>query len=558
MNQNVNPVTAAIIILISLGMISLIFWARGESLRAGGPDQIQLDRAGNIHIHVADKLYKLDRQLNLLNEYDLPELGIHDLVGDFAFFADGGMLVRLGKYEPGLVESIMRYFRVADTKQPVAKHNNEGLYRCQLNIKECVPFGSNNLDFDSAFHLSIDTHADTVYLSDTGRHKLRKYSAQGKELAVQHNGYKFPNQIMLQDNQLLVADTNHHAIQVAETGDDKFGRIIATHSILNDALGGNTWTYSFAKVAGNWWVNNMAGSMSHGAVAMYSGDWRFIKTIALPADADPIDFAVLDNRVLISDLSNIRIYQLDQQGNLIDGDLPDAISLKLTHLQNRRIHYNNLTYSAIGLFILFLLGGFAVAIRQARSTEEGRAVTPSQRIHININDPDIRWVPVNKQKMRLLKFGLLLPLLLIPIIPFMFMTSDEAPVVMPLVAAILLASLAPLLTYKLLAVGLGAKGDLLVIKKSAREFASAKGKNIYYSDTHILIDDVYIPFSRQQLLFDTESVIKEIMPLLRDATFVQGGQMMNMILKRQKPWRIAAMFVFALVIGAMLLSDMYQ
>jgi hypothetical protein len=291
---------------------------------------------------------------------------------------------------------------------------------------------------------------------------------------------------------------------------------------------------------------------------MYSDDWRFIKSIALPPGADPIDFAVLDNRVLISDLSNIRIYQLNHQGDLTGGELPGAMTLKLTELQNRRVFYNNLTYFAAGVFVIFLLSGFAVAIYRVRSAEEGRAVTPSQRIHININDPSIRWIPVNRQKMRLLKFGLLLPLLLVPVIPFMFLNSGEVPVLLPIVASILIIILAPLLTFKLFAIGLGTKGDLLVIKKSAREFAAAKDKNIFYSDTHILIDDVYIPFNRQQLLFDTESVIKEIMPLLRDATYVQGGQMMNMILKRQKPWHIAAMFVFAVVIVAMLLSDMYQ
>ncbi|HEY5601474.1 MAG TPA: hypothetical protein VIM41_00030 [Gammaproteobacteria bacterium] len=558
MNQNVNPITATIIILIALCMISMIVWARGESLRAGGPDQIQLDPAGNIHIHVADRLYQLSPGLELLNDYDLPELGIHDLVGDFAFFSNGDMLVRLGKYEPGLLESILRFFRVAENKPPVAKHNNEGLYRCKPSIKECVPFGSNNLDFDSAFHLSIDTGTDTVYLSDTGRHKLRKFDKQGKELAVQHQGYKFPNQIMLQGGQLLVADTNHHAIQAAETSDDHFGKITATHSILNAALGGNTWTYSFARVSGNWWVNNMAASMSHGTVAMYDAGWRFIKTVELPADADPIDFAVLDDKVLITDLHNIRIYLLDHQGGLTGGKLPAEISGKLTQLQHRRAHFNNLTYFAIGLFIVFLAGGFAAAIYQARSAKEPGALTPAQRIHININDPNIKWIAFNKQKMRLLKFGLLLPLLLIPVVLFMLLTSDAVPVATPVIASLFIVVLAPFLVRNLFAMGLGTKDDLLVIKKSGKEFAASKGNNIFYSDTHILIDDVYIPFSRQQLLFDTEAVIKEIMPLLRDATFVQGGQMMNMILKRRKPWRIAAMFVFAAIVIALLLSDVYQ
>lgn len=558
MNQNVNPVTATIIILIALLMISMIFWTRDESLRVGGPDQIQRDSKGNIHLHVADKLYKLSPNKDLLAEYDLPELGIYDLVGDFAFFSDGDMLVRLGRYQPGLFESIRRYLRITETKPPVAQHEQEGLYRCKLDIKQCIPFGSGKVDFDSAFHLSIDTRTDTVYLSDTGRHKLRKFSAQGNELAVQGKGYKFPNQIMLLDDKLLVADTNHHAIQVAETGDESFGQIIDTHSTLGGTDGGKTWVYSFAQVVDNWWINNMAPTMSHGTVGIYDNNWHYISTIELPADADPIDFAVLNDRVLISDLDNIRIYQLDYQGKLMGDTLPQAITLKLAQLQESREHYVRLSYLAIGLFVAFLAIGFVVAIRQARNAEEPHAVTPAEKIRININDPAIKWVPMNQQKKRLLKFAMLLPLLLITVLPVMFLTKDQVPATVPIVAIIFMMALIPFVTYGLFSIGLGTLGDMLVIKKSARQFAAAKDENIFYSDSHILIDEVYIPFNRQQLLFETEAVVKNIMPLLRNATYVKNGQMINMILKRQKPWRIVAMFVFALVFVALLLGDMYQ
>ena len=168
------------------------------------------------------------------------------------------------------------------------------------------------------------------------------------------------------------------------------------------------------------------------------------------------------------------------------------------------------------------------------------------------------WIEINKQKRRILKFATLFPLLLLPVIPFMLVERDSEIAIMPIVLTVLVIALAPILTFKLFSLGIGTLGDVLVIKKSNKEYAAGKGKNIFYSDTHILIGKIYIPFNRQQLLFDTEQVIKEVMPLLRDATYVQSGQMMNMMLKRHKPTSIIMVSLLAVLVVALMLGGVYQ
>jgi len=366
MNQEVHPTTAFVVIAIAACLLSFIFWARGEALNVGGPDQLQYDEQGNVFIHVADTLFKFSSDFTLLGKYELSQIGVYDLVGDFAFFSNGDILIRRGKYKPGFVESIRRYLRAPETKEPVATIEGEGLFRCNLESKQCSPFASNNLDFDSAFHLSIDLATDTVYLSDTDRHKLRKFDKEGNQLAVQHSGYKFPNQNMLFDGTLLIADTNHHAVQMADISDERFGEIIKTFAVGHRSLGVKNWTYAFARVGDTWWVNNMDNTMSYGAVAIYDEQWNFIEAVNLPGDADPIDFAVLKDRVLITDLGNMRIYQLDYQGNLLDTPLPGELSVKLDVLLESQQSYRKLTIFAIALFIAFLVAGFTVAIVQSR------------------------------------------------------------------------------------------------------------------------------------------------------------------------------------------------
>ncbi|MGD8567326.1 MAG: hypothetical protein PVJ39_04525 [Gammaproteobacteria bacterium] len=558
MNQNVNPVTAVTVILVAILLISLIFWARQAALMVGGPDQMQVDPEGNVVIHVADTLYKVSPDLELMGEIDLPSMGVHNLVGDFAFFANGDLLIRRGNYEPGFIQSLVRYARLPDPEEPVAKKDDKGLYRCQLANGECSRFGTGDLDFDGAFHLSIDRATDTVYLADTGRHILRKFDHGGKELAVQKHGYRFPNQLQIHDNELLVADTNHHAVQIAQTGDENFGEIITTHRVSDDALGDDSWTYSFAKVGNHWWVNNMGHTMSHGTVAIYDNQWQFQQAINLPASADPIDIAVFRNRVWISDLSNIGIYQLDFDGRLLDTPLPQTIARQLATLKENQGFYQHVNYAMVGLFVLFLVAGFTLAITQARGQPDPAHPSSAEHartdaVHVNINDPAIEWIGFNQQKKRLLKLAMAAPLLLVAIVPFMFTKIDGMEDILMIVVLVLAMATGPLLTRRIFAMGIGTLGDTLILKKSDNSFAAARGKNIFYSDNNILIGDIYVPFNQQQMLFDTQQVVEKVMPLLREATYVKPGQMINMIIKRQKPATIVVIgaFVLAAVILAM-------
>ncbi len=516
MNQNVKPLTAFLIVLTGICLISLIFWVRGESLNVGGPDQMQFDPDGNIVIHISDKLYRLTPSLELQDSYDLDEMGVYDLVGDFAFFSNGDMLIRKGKYDPGLLESISRYLRMTDTKAPVAKYDNEGLYRCSQGLKICSPFGRNQLDFDSAFHLSIDIKTDTVYVSDTSRHKLRKFDVQGNELAASEKGYKFPNQNSLQNDKLLVADTNHHAIQIVETDTENFGEILRSHSILNPTLKENIWPYSFAKIGVHWWVNNLNTSMSNGTIVIYDENWQFVKTVKLPTDADPFDFAVLGEQVLITDLNNNRIYQLDYQGQLISNSLPQEITEKLEQLRKSRLFYIYLSYIAVGLFAVFLIAGFTIAFIQNRKESEKPVL--SAPIIIGVNDPEIKWVAANKQKVQLLKLIMLVPLFVILIA---WMEQHEGVFKISLFLAMLVIIIALLLAYQLFSKKVGTLGDTLIIKKYNGEYAAGREESIFFSDAQLLIGSIPMSFNWQRQFFNTEQIIKEVMPLLSNATYVQ-------------------------------------
>ena len=253
------------------------------------------------------------------------------------------------------------------SKEPVSKHLGEGLFRCQLDTSDCVPFGTPGVDFDSAFHISIDWATDTVYIADTSRHMLRKYDSEGKELAYQKRGYKFPNQISFFNNTLYVADTNHHSVRIANASTEKYGEIIETFYVGNSGVSGKTWTYSFAKVGEQWWINNMGHNMANGAVAIYNDEWAYQQTLKLPSDADPIDLAVFKDRVWITDLSNNRIYFYNQKGQKINNALPRVIEEKLINNLQKKKGYERWIKYGIGAFVVLFIAGLTVGVRQARN-----------------------------------------------------------------------------------------------------------------------------------------------------------------------------------------------
>ena len=553
MRQDVHPITAFLVISIAICLISMIVWARGEALRVGGPDQIQQDPQGNVYLHVSGSLYQFSSRFELLQEIQLEKLGVSDLVGDFAFFSNGDMLVRRGRYEPGVFESILRYMRVSDRHEPVAQHEGDGLYRCRLTSMECTPFGGQSVDFDSAFHLSIDVDSNTVYLSDTGRHKLRKFDAEGRELSVQSKGFKFPNQNMLYQDKLLVADTNHHAIQEVATSDDNFGAIINTRVVRNPELGAKSWTYSFARVDDHWWVNNMGANMKHGAVAVFDEQWQYQYEIQLPAGADPIDFGVFEDRVLVTDLDNVAIYQLDKTGQVLQTPLPKAMDEKLAALIKSRAGYYQLAHTGIALFVLFLVTGLVAAVYQGRSRQEASLqLSPQERAFVP-DDPNIQWIDKNKTKVRLFKLALYLPIpIMLAVLAMLLASRESLPADTPyLELGVLCAffSITPVILKKVLFVDLGVLGDLLVIKKG-NEYAAGTGKNIFYSDHHILVGKLFIPLNQQNMIFDTQQVIQKVMPLLQGASYVKPGEMTNMILRRLSLATVLMFIaVFALVLG---------
>jgi len=362
-NAEIKPLHAIVVIAIALVLIYLYIWANGKWLEVGGPNQMRLDAEGNLYIHIAERLFRLDKNEASVKQYRLSDYGVYDMVGDFDFFANGDILLRKGHYDPGLVEGVQMYRRVIDQSDPRPTNPDEGLFRCQLDSRICSRFGQ--LDFNAAFHVLVDREYGDVYVSDTNRSAVRKYNSEGVEQSVDIDSFWFPNHSMLWNGYLLVADTNHHLIKALFTQNDDALKLFKAYPVAPAQFGSKNWVFSFARVADTWWVNNMGMDMVYGLVGIFDDDFHFKKMVNLPQDADPNDMLVFKQLVYITDLANNRIYQLDLDGNLQNSNLPESIRDYLADLDSQRMIYKAIKYLAVALFVIFFLSGVWIGLRQS-------------------------------------------------------------------------------------------------------------------------------------------------------------------------------------------------
>lgn len=359
MNSDVHPLVVALV--LALTAIAIAIWMAGSDMVAsvGGPAELKADRNGHVYVQIQNSLVEHDANGAYVATHDLQDLGVDVFLGSFAFFSNGDILLRRGPDPRSTWDNIRAFQRQTNKMSLRPETEDSGLFRCNLDTLECTRFA--RIDFKSAFGIFIDWQTDDVYFTDTSRHVLRKYSSSGIELAGPIAGFKFPNQAMMYDGQLLVANTNHHVIQALDpkdffaSGNAKSINVIP--AAATDAQ--QRWPSHFARVGSEWWVNNMQTGMNYGGLYIFDDEWTYQRKAELPRDADPISLLAVGDEVWVSDWYGDRVHRLNANGNALpDLDSPGLETILATSRAERR-NYHLLSYSGIALF-LAVLGALAI------------------------------------------------------------------------------------------------------------------------------------------------------------------------------------------------------
>lgn len=552
MDKNVNPWVATIILGVFGALIVVAFWANGEAAGIDEPSHMHRDPSGNLYILVHNLLLQHAAEGEFTRTHDLSELGVESMVGDFAFFSNGDVLIRRGKYDPGMLRGWAIFMRQANTRAAVTESEQEGMFRCNLESATCVRFGHDALDFNETFHAYIDWRNDDVYIADTSRHVVRKFDHTGAPRGGKHDGLWFPNDVELFDDGLYVANTNHHRIDVLDASASRFGALLQSFDVVSTEaqLGRNIWPAYFARVGDRWWVNLMGNNMAKGNIVAFNSAWKFEQHIHLPGRVEPGAMLALANRVLVSDAKHDRIFQVGFDGKARDDFNSDGLRDVVGTLASQRAEFTRIYVGALVVFGLGFLLGVAVAVMQAeKASNTGPSnveVMPPQVIE---DDPSITWLTRRRSTYALhVVAGGLGPITGISLLLVLLINgqslSDTAPLV-PFAVAIMSMGFAILAMRK---ARVGVRGEQLVLRSHRGLIIAGSGAQIRHTDFFIAIGDEAVALGHAtQRIFNETEFENLVRPKLTNAIQITAGQMQMLMLRRWHPhsWLLGALLLMA-------------
>lgn len=361
MNSDVHPVVAALVIMLTVVALGVWMWGSGEAARIGGPAELRTNPDGHLFVQVRNQLIEHDSNGTYLRTHNLGDLGVELFLGSFAFFSNGDILLRRGPDPRTFFDNVRAFQRKTNQQSLVPITPDTGLYRCDLDTKACVLFGDTPIDFKAAHGIYVDWGTDEVYISDTTRHLVRKYSVAGEELADPVGRFKFPNQLLMFNKRLFIADTNHHVIRIVDARSTSFGNDLSRKDVVprKASTAGQTWPSHFARVGDEWWVNNMRNGMNDGGIYVFDENWRFLRRAVLPSNADPISLIAFRGEVLVSDWNNDKVHRLSVTGAPLGAFDSAGLNDVVAAAQEARRRYDVYKFGGVALFAL-VLGGLIV------------------------------------------------------------------------------------------------------------------------------------------------------------------------------------------------------
>jgi len=564
MNSDVHPAVAAFVLIATVLAIALWTWGSGVAASYGGPAELATGLDGHHFVQIQNHLVEHDAEGKYLETHDLRKLDVELFLGGYAFFSDGDILLRRGEDPRTFLDNFRAYKRETNSNSIVPAHPGSGLSRCNLETLACEFFGASGIDFKAAYSVFIDWPTDEVYISDTTRHLLRKYSSEGVELASPVGGFKFPNQLRLHEGQLLVVDTNNHVIRALESESSAFADLIDSKDVVPGAarLAQQKWPSHFTRVGDDWWVNNMQSGMDQGGLYVFDSDWQYLRRVELAQEADPISILGVGATVWVSDWNNDVVRRFSTTGEPLADLESDGLETVLALSREERRKYAMLSYSGIGVFVAILLGllvrGFAVSMNKAPARESTDSNSPDP----GTDSAPLHLEPDEKVRKRMTRAIRLMMILTVPIVlPLIFMIGIfESPEIVtkligPIGAMFGIVILIAWVNKANWGTSIVLDGNTLTLRDHTGRQSTCSIRQVRYDDTAIATRDALVVFGRPKAQIFSQSDIQErLLPRLGEAQRVGPIEMLRIQIQLRHPQGMVTVFAVVGVLAYIVVS----
>jgi hypothetical protein len=555
MNSNVHPLVVALVLVLTGIAIGTWMWASSAAASIGGPAELKMDPDGHAYIQIQDKLVEHDANGQYLKTHDLSDMGVELFLGGFDFFSNGDVLLRRGPDPRSTGDNFRAFQRKTNDQSIETDLPNSGMFRCDLDTKYCTRFGQTGIDFKAAHGIFIDRTTDDVFISDTTRHLLRKYSSDGVALAGPVSGFKFPNQILIFDEKLFVADTNHHEIRVVDPATESFGKELGKTDVTPQlaTAARQDWPSHFIRVGDGWWVNNMRTGMNQGGIYLFDDRWHLISKLNLPDNADPIALLAFGDEVWISDWYNDKVRRISKAGEPL-ADLESAgLDNILTLARSERRKFEMISYSGIALILLVLGGlavrGFAVSMSTdpTKSTRDDRSAKTRSPESVLTLEPDSKMLGRMKLAVR---FFVLMFLVLAALIAYLilFYTKPEFGIafILPGMGMLSIVVLISWINRSNVGTAIRINGNLVTLRDHSGRESSCPLHEVRYDNTAIATQDTTVFLGRPLAsIYKRKDLNEKLFPRLAEAQKVSPLQMQKILIQQRHPQGITSILGLA-------------
>jgi hypothetical protein len=370
-------------------------------------------------------------------------------------------------------------------------------------------------------------------------------------------GFKFPNQILIHDEKLFVADTNHHEIRIVnpltESFGEEFGRENVTPELANAAR--QNWPSHFIRVDDGWWVNNMRTGMNQGGIYIFDDKWRLIRKLDLPDDADPIALLAFGDTVWISDWYNDKVRRFSKAGEALTDLESVGLQRILATAQYERTKFELISYSGIAL-ILLILGGLAVrGFAVTMSTGSTNSQSGDRKTNTFTADAILILEPDSKVLGRMtlaVRVFVALSLVLGASVGYLIMFYPKPEIgyglVLPGVGIFLIVILINWINRSNTGTAIRIDGSVVTLRDYSGRESNCSLRDICYDDTAIASPDAVVFFGRPPASIYSRKDLKEkLFPRLVEAKKVSPLQMQKILIQRRHPQGVTAVLAIVAV-----------
>ena len=394
---------------------------------------MRVSQEGELYVRIANQIYRYRPDGEYQGAIDLSRWGIDWATGGFDIFSNGDILMLEGSHRQSVFHKVMVWLRL-DKLLPGAEPDDDGvrlLVRCSPQSGKCQKLPGFHRSFTNTFRVLIDDK-QRIFLADTQNDRLSLLAEDGTILDEVTSGFRFPNQMALDGNKLVLANTNFNELTVIPLTENGFAEkgvwkhITVDLEIVRFAgpRTGHVWPLEVVVTEDHYYALQQSDGMAKGAVVRYTRDGKYAPPrFVMPEDSDAMSLVAFDNGFLVADSGPMRILRYNADGTL-QGEFGTApMTRELDRMAVEKEFYRalekQLWVAFAVLLVLGLVGAWLLEQRHKDKKDEqafgeSLATTGTLKQQQNpslkpsVDDPGIHWIARNEDMLRKQKLFLVI------------------------------------------------------------------------------------------------------------------------------------------------------